>query len=110
MADEAGSAEQSEIHLVAGLSSAQQAEARRIFAALNETRGARWEHPTAEGDAGTPLPLCGSLLTDGGLCLLPTPHGPRHRMEEAPAAVQELVADLRSEVADARRVALGVYR
>ena len=47
-------------------------------------------------------------MGDGGLCLLPTPHGPEHRMEPAPAALQALVADLR-ELADARRVAIGVY-
>ena len=49
-------------------------------------------------------------MADGAPCLLPTPHGPDHRGEEAPAPVQELVAGLRADLAQAHRVARDLYR
>jgi hypothetical protein len=112
MADADDFREQNEAHLTGDLSDAHRAEARRISAALTRTRTVRREHAAAVGvdSASAPLPLCGALLSDGGLCLLPTPHGPEHRVEPAPAALQVLVADLRREVADARHVAVGLYR
>lgn len=99
------------VHLAAGLNQAQQAEARRVFAALNTTRAQRHEQAAASGSA-QPLPLCATLLSNAKLCLrvlVDEQECPHREPGPAPTALQHLVADLRQEVADARRLARDLY-
>jgi hypothetical protein len=57
------------------------------------------------------LPLCSALLADGHVCLLPLVDGhscPHRPPGAAPAAVADLVAELRRQVSEARTIAAAV--
>ncbi|MGY1838433.1 MULTISPECIES: hypothetical protein [unclassified Modestobacter] len=102
-----------DIAFAPGRGDAEQADAERIFAAPRATGSARRRQaaptaPTRDGNPAPMLPLCPVLLADAHVCLLPLvdEHDCPHRQPgAAPAAVADLVTELRRQVGEARTVA-----
>lgn len=66
------------VHLAAGLSEAQQAEVRRVFAALNATRAQRHQQTAASGSAQPPMSRtttrrCGNCASASTTCSMSSP-------------------------------------